>query len=36
MAVQKLTQKTVDAQRWDGKTRFIRDTRATGLILAFE
>jgi integrase len=34
MAVQKLTQKTVDAQRWDGKTRFIRDTRATGLILA--
>ncbi len=29
-----LTQKVVDAERWSGKTRFIRDTAVRGLILA--
>lgn len=30
----KLTQKRVDAERWAGETRFIRDTAVRGLILA--
>ena len=34
MAVKRLTQKLIDAQRYEGKTVFIRDTKTPGLILA--
>ena len=34
MSVKNLTQKTVNAERWTGKTRFIRDAGVRGLILA--
>jgi len=34
MTVEKLTQKSVDAAIWRGRTRFIRDAKTPGLILA--
>ena len=34
MAVQRLTQRLIDALRYEGKTVFIRDSKVTGLILA--
>src|SRR5690606_6369374 len=34
MAVERLTQKAVDARQWAGTTEFIRDAEAKGLILA--
>ncbi len=34
MSVRNLTQKAVDAERWNGKTRFVRDKQVRGLILA--
>lgn len=34
MPTKNLTQRAVDAARWDGAIRFVRDGRVTGLILA--
>lgn len=34
MATKNLTQKMIDSAKWDGSTKFMRDGRVTGLILA--
>lgn len=34
MTTKNLTQRAVDMAKWNGTTRFIRDGRVTGLILA--